>query len=282
MMTFKTRVFPEHNYLSIFDGKKTIRFQIEDEKPITELDYPEFYDVKITNYCTGNCQYCYQDSGVEEEGYTNAYIKLHDYFDAMTENQRPFQVAIGGGNPNQHKDFVEILKMFHDLGVVPNYTTNGIGLTDKILEATEQYCGGVAVSCHEHLWKHWCKATEQLTDIGVQTNHHIIISDKESIDVMVEIVNSWDDVVSYFVLLPYTEKGRAIEKEIDYECLTKKLDSMALEQIAFGAGFYEYLQGKDYPVSLYEPELMSGYLDAKDLNLYKSSFDLTLKEVKRC
>jgi hypothetical protein len=165
---------------------------------------------------------------------------------------------------------------------VPNYTTNGTELTKKILEATQKFCGGVAVSCHTHLEKYWHDAIFNLADLGTQVNVHIIISDKESVDYFKEVYNNYDRTVAYFVLLPYISQGRATEKEVCYDYLTKTLDSMALGQVAFGAGFYEYLQGKDYPVSLYEPELMSGYLDAKDLNLYKSSFDLTLKEVKRC
>ena len=277
----KSRVFQEHNYFSVFNGKKTVRFQIEDDKPITELDYPEFYDVKITDYCSGNCPYCYQDSGTESPEYANAYIKLHDYFSSMTSNQRPFQVAIGGGNPNQHRDFVGILKMFYDLGITPNYTTNGIGLTKEVLEATKEYCGGVAVSCHPHLSRYWGKATYKLTDLGVQTNHHIIISDKDSINEMASIVYSWEELVSYFVLLPYTAQGRAEEKEIDYPHLIETLDKLPIEKIAFGAGFYDFLSDGKYPVSLYEPEIMSGYLDVKDMGLYKSSFDLTPKEVVR-
>jgi MoaA/NifB/PqqE/SkfB family radical SAM enzyme len=53
-----------------------------------------------------------------------------------------FQVALGGGNPNQHPDFIEILRLTReDYGIVPNYTTNGRGLSDTVLEATRRYCG---------------------------------------------------------------------------------------------------------------------------------------------
>ncbi len=56
-----------------------------------------------------------------------------------------FQVALGGGNPNQHPDFVEILESTASKGIVPNYATNGRGLGNDILEATRKHCGAVAV-----------------------------------------------------------------------------------------------------------------------------------------
>ena len=38
---------------------KTIRIAIDPSKPITELLYPEFYDVKVTSHCKGQCPYCF-------------------------------------------------------------------------------------------------------------------------------------------------------------------------------------------------------------------------------
>ena len=55
----KTRVFPEHNYKGIHVNGKTIRIALDPKKPIDELRYPEFYDVKVTPYCEGNCPYCF-------------------------------------------------------------------------------------------------------------------------------------------------------------------------------------------------------------------------------
>ena len=60
-----------------------------------------------------------------------------------------FQVALGGGNPNQHPQFSEILRITRaKYGIVPNYTTNGRGLTEAVVEATGKYCGAVAVSAY--------------------------------------------------------------------------------------------------------------------------------------
>lgn len=47
-------------------------------------------------------------------------------------------------------------------------------------------------------------------------------------------------------------------------------------QIAFGANFYPYLLkgGHNIKVALYEPEIMSKFLDLKDMKVYPSSFNL--------
>ncbi|MCP4703554.1 MAG: radical SAM protein, partial [candidate division Zixibacteria bacterium] len=236
----KTREFPESNYRGIWYRGKTLRIALDPKKPITELEYPEFYDVKITGKCEGECPWCYMDSKKEDKHFTNIVEKVNNYFGPMSINERPFQVACGGGNPNEHPDFIEVLEAFKDLGIEPNYTTNGMGLTDDILNATKKYCGGVAVSCHPHLEYHWKKAAWQLSDHGVRLNFHNIISDRKSIDDFKNIYDKWKDVVEYFVLLPYGNQGRAPDKEINWEYLLTKLPENT-SQIAFGANFYPYL-----------------------------------------
>lgn len=273
----KKREFKESNYRSIWFNGKTIRLAIDPKQPITELKFPEFYDVKLTGKCEGKCPWCYMDSKETDEHYDNAVQKIKDYFEPMTENERPFQVALGGGEPTGHPDFIEILKTFYDLGIQPNYTTNGMfsesDVELEILKATKEYCGGVAVSCHPQLKKYWEDAAKIFAFEGIKLNFHIIISDKESIDDFVQIYNEWKDYVDYFVLLPYGNQGRAPHKEIDWDYLVTKLPTDQ-RKLAFGANFYPYLlNGKhNIKVSLYEPEIMSKFLDLKDMKLYPSSF----------
>jgi hypothetical protein len=270
----KSRVFPEHNYKSFFIGGKTLRIKLDPSLPITDLKYPEFMDVKITNACRGNCLYCYQDSGNECDGYRNALEKLDSYFFGLTYNQRPFQVAIGGGNPNEHPDFNEILRLFSFYGILPNYTTNGMGLTQEIVNHTAKLCGGVAISCHPHLADYWMNAVDLLHD-KVQTNLHIIISDSESVERFKSIYTTYKERIKYFVLLPYEAAGRAKYKPVDYQALTEALNDIGTtENIAFGANFYKYLCSSDFKISLYEPEIFSKFLDVKDMKLYRSSFNL--------
>ena len=113
----KVREFKEHNYKSVYFAGKTIRFSLDPTKDIEELTYPEFYDVKITDYCEGNCSYCYMDSTCKGKHHTDILGKIDSYFGKMSDNERPFQVAIGGGEPTTHPEFIECLAKFSDLGI---------------------------------------------------------------------------------------------------------------------------------------------------------------------
>lgn len=277
---FKARRFPESNYKAVFANNQTMRFAIDNKKPILELEYPEFYDISITGKCKGNCVFCYQDSKKTNQHYENITEKVKFFFGNMTENQKPLQCAVGGGEPTSHPDFIKLLKTFHDLGIMPNYTTNGMFLGDgdkkveSIMKATEKYCGGVALSCHPHLEWYWQNAANIYRFNHIAVNFHIIISDKQSIDYFAKIYKNWKDKIEYFVLLPYSSSGRAPKKEVDWAYLCKKLPRDS-RKIAFGANFYPYLKdGKNnIDVILYEPEIMSKYITLEgNGKMYKSSF----------
>ena len=209
----KIRTAPEHNYKGIFYNGKTLRLQLDHDKPITELTYPEFYDVAINSKCFGACDYCYVMATHKGHNYDDILNKINDYFGSMSENQRPFQVAIGGaGEPTLHPDFAASLVLFKNLGIMPNYTTNGMHLTDWLVEVTKEYAGGVAITCHPHLERHWRRGIEKLAGI-TRLNLHVIISDKESVDKFFDVYEEYKDVVEYFVLLPYQAVGFAKEIE---------------------------------------------------------------------
>jgi organic radical activating enzyme len=275
----KTRIFPEHNYKSVHLNGKTIRIALDPKKPIGELLYPEFYDVKVTPYCEGNCPYCYQNSVCTVSHTENVLEKFKNFFEKMNDNQKPFQIAFGGGEPTTHPQFIPLMMLSHNMGITPNYTTNGMwtkfpeAAQQAILQVTKQYCGGVAVSTHPHLRQYWEKATDKYLEENIFTNLHIIIGDKKSIDDFVEIYAKYHGRVKYFVLLPLTAQGRAKEAIVDWDYFKSKVDGSPSD-LAFGANFYPYLckDSGRFKVSLYEPEIMSGYLDLADMKVYKSSF----------
>jgi len=270
----KVRVLPESNYRAIYSNGKTLRLAIDPRLPIKQLDYPEFYDVKITSACNGGCPYCYQSSNSDGEHYADVPEKVRRLFGGMTENQRPFQVAIGGGEPTLHPQFDEICKTFSELGIDPNYTTNGTSMTDAVMETTMRYVNGVAVSCHEHL--PWRDGVRTLLDAGIYTNLHIIISDDASVDSFLAIRNEFAGKVKYFVLLPMVAQGRATSEMTCWPYLREQLGALdSRKDIAFGAMFYPYLRDVDWGISLYEPEAMSRYLVMDDeMRQYPSSFSI--------
>lgn len=285
---YKIREFKERNYRAIFNERtgQTIRIALDPSKPIQHLEYPELLDVSFGTKCYANCSFCYTSAIKNGENYGNLVEKIQSWFGPMEVGQRPFQVAIGGGGePTQHPEFPAAVQKFKELGIMPNYTTNGMHLTPEVMEATKKYCGGVAVSCHPHLEKVWRKAVKTLTDEGIRTNLHIIVGEPGSADRFLEIHKEFSGLVEYFVILPYQAAGRA--KEIETENEWKKLfDSLLGERpkdIAFGALFYPFIlqnaeRYRGFDISLYEPEVMSGYLMMDDdMHIRKSSYDLSPK-----
>jgi hypothetical protein len=282
----KTRREEPANYSSVFFNGKTLRIPIDRKKEITELEYPEFYDISLGNKCvTGKCPWCYASGNPKGVHYKNAEEKIRTYFGRMTENQRPFQVAIGGQQePLEHPEFEAVLRAFSDLEIVPNYTTNGVLFNDDAVALTKKYCGGVAITMHPHLEKHWRQAIDRSVANKIRTNIHFIVSDAASVEVLKKLYAEYNGKVDYFVLLPHMNVGFAEKnpKTIDYAGLEVWLDQIhSFANIAFGANFYNFLTPlKKWDVSLYPPEILSKYLVCDDrMGLYNNSFEM--RPVKR-
>jgi len=76
MDNIKVREFKDKNYHSVYHNGKTLRQTIDSNKPILELVYPEFLDVKITNACNGGCKYCLDGDSLIKT--TRGDIKIKD------------------------------------------------------------------------------------------------------------------------------------------------------------------------------------------------------------
>ena len=78
--------------LFIWHDLKTVRLGSGQAK---ELDYPEFYDVGINTLCNLGCPFCYV--GATSKGVNHDHIceKAKFFFGSVTENEKPFQIAIG-------------------------------------------------------------------------------------------------------------------------------------------------------------------------------------------
>ena len=161
-------------------------------------------------------------------------------------------MALGStGEVTLSLQFCKFLQTVYESGVVPNYTTNGITLTSgnkELLDATEKYCGGVAVFAN--IWNStinniWKQAVENLMTIDININLHYVISDKESVDRFIREVYPYADNILYFVLLPLMNSGRSTSKytEDAFEYLLSK--DLDWSKIAFGAHFYDLLKKQD-------------------------------------
>lgn len=284
----KIRIDKGANYRGIFFNGKTIRQRLDPNLPITSPKYAEIEDVAINNKCLANCSYCYTNALKSGTNFEDIVSKADSIWGIREQNDRPFQIAIGGaGESTLHPDWVPFVKKVNELGIVPNYTTNGMHLSDEILKATEDYCGGVAVSYHPHIVNVFNKAIHTLSTIKTRLNVHVIVGDKKSLIDLQSIYETYKDMIEYLVILPYQAVGRGVEIEVEetWKEMFEWLDTLPtkrVNQFAFGALFYEYLLKNDtrLDINLYEPEIYSGYrlFDESFLKLRKSSYDLTYKD----
>jgi MoaA/NifB/PqqE/SkfB family radical SAM enzyme len=276
------RIRQQGNYKSFFtDSYKTIRFT--DVAPIT----PELEDVAINDKCLANCSYCYTNALKSGNNFDNIIEKANIVWGSLPLNDRPFQIAIGGaGEPTLHPQFVDFVKHVRSIGIVPNYTTNGMHITDEILKATEDYCGGVALSWHPHIFKVFENAANELREINTKLNFHIIVGSDDSLKHLETLYEKYKDDVDYFVILPYQAAGRGkvIETEENWRKVFQWISEKPYnrqKQFAFGALFYDFLIKNNIPLemSIYNPDVYSGYrmLNNNFKILYQSSYNLNEK-----
>ena len=208
------RRYKDLGYTSFFSPKTGFFARVEDDgkpEPFWSPYGPELLDISITNWCDKGCNFCYQSSSK-----TGKHMSMDDYkkvIDAATE-MGVFQVALGGGNPNQHPRFVDMLEYAYMKGIVPNYTTNGRGLCDKVIETSRKFCGAVAVSAYPP-YDETASAVKKLVESKIKVNIHYIL-DSDSILAAIKWLKSppaFFGGINALVFLNYKPSGRKIFKE---------------------------------------------------------------------
>ena len=200
------------HYSVIFESQTGFFARIEDPgwpEPFWCEHGPELMDIGITNWCDRGCDFCYRGSDTN-----GMHMRLSDYRDIIRQASEigVFQVALGGGNPNQHPQFEEIVAATrNDYGIVPSYTTNGRGLTASVISATRQHCGAVAVSIYPP-YHDGTEAIKVLVNNGIKTNVHFIL-DAEGVDTSISWLENppkWFNGLNAVIFLnfkPVTRNG---------------------------------------------------------------------------
>lgn len=244
---------------------------------------PETVDVTITDKCRFGCTYCYMDSTPDKEHAPKELVEtIIQGFD-----QPPYQMAIGGGEPTLHPDFPYILRKCRELGTVPNYTTAGGKLSPRVVEATNEVCGGVAMTYHafkgiDWFVEHYTKLREALT---VQVNVHLI-ANKDVAKNLHDLVSKVDQIgkINLVLLAYYPDVGRAsldnlVTKHVYMRHFPDAIRAAqgAGFQIAFSEGLMPYFLsrpelGVETRFSMRSEGLFSCYVDSLG-RMTKSSFE---------
>ena len=156
--------------------------------------YPHLIDVGIMGHCvhgkTGLCVKvgieCYQNGLFVEK----ANMSVDDFRKIAEQSRgRCNQLALGGrGDPDQHEAFEEILRISVENRLVPNYTTSGYGMNERIAKLSKKYCGAVAVSWYRSPYT--IKAIETLLEAGVKTNVHYVLGKHTIEEAVVRLKNN--------------------------------------------------------------------------------------------
>jgi len=251
--------YTNEKYKVIFNQKTGFFARVE-EKGTPEKFWAEsgaeLLDISITNWCDKGCEFCYRNSNKEGK-----HISLDDYELIMKQasESNVFQVALGGGNPNQHPQFVEILKITREkYNIVPSYTTNGRGLTPKVLEATKRYCGAVAVSVYEPFVE-TKDALTLLKNYDIKVNLHYVL-DNQTIIRAIEWLKNGNELLedcNAIIFLNYKPVGN----EKDYSLLLK--NSLYLKE------FFDLIDNKTHSFKVgFDSCMVSGIVQyMKNINL---------------
>ena len=172
--------YPEQHYRTLFHQQTGFFVRKEEDgwpEPKWAMGGPELLDLSITSYCERDCTFCYREASKVRA----VFIHVNDVENVASQAAAcgTYQIALGGGNPNQHPQFVEILRLIREKDIVPSYTTNGDGLTDKVLRATADYCGAMAVSVYAPYQEdRYLRLLQRIKDYGIRVNLHAIIREK--------------------------------------------------------------------------------------------------------
>jgi len=141
--------FEGSRYWSVFNRESGTKIrmsfnQLEGFNP-TKATRPELVDIKITDYCPFGCAFCYMDSTEKGRHASTSVLRSITY---ALKDMEVFEVALGGGEPTLHPDFVDILKNFRYYGIVPNFTTKSLGWLrdDEQRTAILEHAGAFAYS----------------------------------------------------------------------------------------------------------------------------------------
>lgn len=107
-----------HKVTIYSDGTK-IKETIDPKAEHFTYDFPENFDIKVTDQCDGGCRYCHENSTPNgKHGDLKALEPMISTLHAGTE------CAIGGGNALAHPDIVWFLERLKEQGVIANITIN--------------------------------------------------------------------------------------------------------------------------------------------------------------
>lgn len=221
----KFKVDEKYNYRWFFDSHNgtyvrsgVYKDGIETNDNPFRASFPHLIDVGIMGHCThgmsGLCEAagigCYQNG----RDTVMPNMKLSDFkWIAQQCKGKVDQFALGGrGDPDEHEDFEEILKVCLENDIVPNYTTSGYTFSEEKAQISKKYCGAVAVSWYRNSYT--LKAIELLKDAGVRTNIHYVLGNNTIDEAIDRLKNKGFPKVNAIIFLLHKPQGLGTQSNV--------------------------------------------------------------------
>ncbi len=274
------REHPQAHYKTLFSRKTGFFARIEEDgypEPFWSEDGPELLDVAITNYCEHGCDFCYRQSNPDGK-----HMSIQDVRNVIDQavDAGVFQIALGGGNPNQHPQFIEILRLISEAGIVPSYTSNGDGLTDDILIATKKYCGAMALSLYPP-YDRYDELTSIIHAYGIKLNLHVILK-TDTIDLLSKWMQKppiWFNNINALIVLNYKPIVASASKMVTDRDRLKKFYTTVSDcksvKIGFDSccvpGIVNWMNANHALIESCESARFSAFI-SEDMKIYPCSF----------
>ncbi len=193
------------------------------------LSAPTEVHFSITNQCNMHCPGCYVSSGKKLED-EMSFEKLIKSIDKLYEIG-VFNIAFGGGEATNHPKLIEIAKYCRKKGIIPNITTNGIGIDEDLAKKFNVF-EQIHVSLdglEDYYRKEKSKKTFKEIDKGINLlrryNKHVglnVVLSRENFDIIENIVKYAESTkLEGILLLRFKPAGRA-KREYLNKRLTNK------------------------------------------------------------
>lgn len=212
-------------YFTLFNDLTGSKLRFGFGEDPTNAYHPELVDIKITDYCPFGCEFCYQGSTTKGQHSDWDFSKVAK---ALHEGGT-LEVAIGGGEPTMHPNFVQILRDFRENKVIPNFTTKNLAwLKGEDAEEILELAGAFAysVSSVKELNKLQSAVLEYGgfdTPIAV---HYVMGT--SSTEELIEILKQCRDYEFHVTLLGYKTNGRGdLFKPIQQDGILEIISSLS-------------------------------------------------------
>jgi len=267
-----------------------VRFSFRsDEEPPKASEVPDLVDIKITDKCFFACPFCYQGSTPEGDEASTTYLScLADEF----ARNKVFEVALGGGEPTLHPNFIQILQYFKGQGVIPNFTTKSLAwFKDMSFVSILPKIGSFAYSAQTPAQIRQLRTTldfyaDTIYDIRRQPlrpNIHLVMGLHQDYEFR-SLIKECVECRFTPVLLGFKSTGRGSQVkaklyETWVEDIVKVFDNLDRScqvgiDTVLASEYKEKLEEKEVPFYLYHTKegMFSCYVDAVKKELVESSF----------